>query len=84
MEQRTILIALGVIELATAHAPDKGGQTQAAQKQGNRNQGAEDTHVFTFMRNAFRITATEDPDMASAAISGVTKPAIAKGIANAL
>ena len=84
MEQCAILIALGIVELAAAHAPDKGGKTHATQKQGNRNQGAQDTHVFTFMRNAFRITTTEDPDIARAAISGVTKLAIANGIAIAL
>ena len=35
-------------------------------------------------RNAFRVTRIEEPDMAMAAIRGVTKPAIAIGTARAL
>ena len=35
-------------------------------------------------RNALRVTRSEEPDMATAAISGVTRPAIASGTASAL
>jgi hypothetical protein len=35
-------------------------------------------------RNAFRVTRIEEPDMATAAIRGVTRPAIAIGTAKAL
>jgi len=35
-------------------------------------------------RKAFRVTRSEEPDMAAAAISGVTRPAIAIGTATAL
>jgi hypothetical protein len=36
------------------------------------------------MRRAFRTTRIEDPDIAAAAIRGVTSPAIARGTAIAL
>jgi hypothetical protein len=35
-------------------------------------------------RNALKVTKSDEPDMATAAISGVTKPAIAIGTATAL
>ena len=56
-------------------------KAKAAEKQGGGNKDDQDIH---FKRMAFRVTAIDEPDMAMAAISGVTRPNIARGTANIL
>ena len=46
--------------------------------------GVASARVGSRARRAFSVTSSEEPDMATAAISGVTSPAIAIGTATAL
>ncbi len=83
MEERSVLIAFQVVKLATPQAPDKGPETEQSKEQRNRDQGAEDRHDFLSL-SALSTTRMEEPDIASAAIRGVTNPASARGMAQAL
>ena len=74
-----------IFELARTRRPEKGGETGQAERQGYRDQDDETGHRAA-PRNlrAFATTSKDEPDMASAAISGVTCPAIASGTASRL
>ena len=77
--------AVEIFELARTRRPEKGGQTGQAQYQGDRDQDDETCHRAA-PRNlsALATTSKDEPDMASAAMSGVTCPAIASGTASRL
>lgn len=73
-----------IIELTALERPHEGCQPDKAQKQGSGNEVDQNAHVrppARRARSALSVTMIEDPDMASAAISGVTKPATAIGTA---
>ena len=79
---------LKIVILARAQRPEKQGKAEATQTEGERNQEQQRVHARTRRarrrRNAFTVTAREDAAMNSAAISGVTMPAMASGMAAAL
>lgn len=83
-------VAFGVVILVRAHRVDKGRQSAATQQQRNGDEIGKDAHgkdTFVgrgagyFRRSAFRDTVMEELDIASAAIKGVAKPAMARGTA---
>ena len=80
-ERRTVEI----VELARANRPEKGGQRGKAEAERERDEQGEAVHrAARRRRRALATTSSEDPDIASAAISGVTRPAIASGTARTL
>jgi hypothetical protein len=75
-----------VFELARLERPEEGDQPDQAEAEGRWNEDAEDVHALASQRanrrrRALRVTRIEDDDMATAAISGVTRPATAIGTA---
>lgn len=87
VEQDALGGAFGVLILTVLEGPEKGPDSEKAEQQGNRHQEQKSRHE-SFLppasRRALRVTISDDPDMASAAISGVTNPIIARGAATAL
>jgi len=79
-------IALGIVVLPAAQRPDEGQEAKPAKPQRDRNEKAEDFHLPPLYRSrsAFSVTLIELSDMASAAIRGVAKPAMAMGTATML
>jgi len=77
--------AVEIVELAASERPQEGRKAEAAEREGERNEIDKDVHRAAPPRSralsAFSVTRTDEPDMASAAISGVTKPATASGTA---
>jgi hypothetical protein len=65
-----------VFILARAHGPKKSYEPQKAKAKRDRHEVENDAHHTTsfaaFPRNAFSVTRMEEPDMAAAAINGVT------------
>ena len=92
--------AVEVLVLAGVERPQEHHQPQQAEQQGQRDQVDEHRHAGTVRplgtaverdavprgraRSALAVTVIEEPDMASAAISGVTRPKIARGTAKRL
>ena len=79
--ERAIGGAFEIVELAGAERPHEGAQTNSTQQQCNRHKPGESGHVrgFPARRSAFAVTRIDELDMTIAAISGVTKPAMASG-----
>ena len=82
---------LEIVILTAAHRPEKRAEPEAAEPEREGNENDENGHatgsadVFAARaRNAFTVTSSEEPDIESAAISGVTWPRIASGTATAL
>ena len=85
VRQHTKSSAVDVTVLPALSEPREMQQTCKAESEGHRNQINQHVHALRpFVRNAFSVTSSEDPDIARAAISGVTAPAIAIGTATAL
>lgn len=80
--QNALSIALGIVELPTLKRPKKRHQPKPAQPKRHRNEECDDLHQRSL--SAFSVTEIELADIASAAISGVAKPASAKGTAMVL
>ena len=75
---------LDVAILAAAQGPQEGGQTGQAQPQRHRHEINQHVHGRSLARNALSVTEIDEPDIASAAINGVTAAKIAIGTATAL
>lgn len=75
--------SIQIVVLTAFDAPDKSGQTANSEQKGERDQVNQDVHEVDLLKE-FRITARDDPDMASAAMKGVTNPQMARGIATLL
>ena len=78
--------SLEILELAAPQRPEKGREPETAETKGHRNEPCERDHGFTSFhkllrpsRNAFAVTASDEVDMAIAAMSGVAYPAMASG-----
>lgn len=85
IDQDTQRSAIEIVKLSAAQRPEKGPQSEQAQAQRNGDQDGYARHLAApFNRNAFATTMTDEPDMASAAINGVTIPMIAIGTATRL
>jgi len=84
--ERAIGGAIKIVELAGAERPQKRRKTDAAKQQRHRNQPSERGHdrPLPARRAALRVTRIDEVDMTMAAISGVTKPAMASGTHTAL
>jgi hypothetical protein len=81
--------AFEVLVLAGLQSPQEGAEAEQAEAQRDRNKIDQDFHATCsggarFDRNALRVTRIDDPDMASAATSGLARPRIAIGTATAL
>lgn len=75
--------ALGVVKLARSEGPEEGSKADQPHAQSDRNEEKKSCHDFPPERilNAFRVTMMDEPDIASAAMNGVTSPASAIGTA---
>lgn len=76
--------AIQVFVLARLDGPQECDQSEQAERDGRRNKVHEHVHRALLRVRAFKVTRMDDDDMANAAMSGVTKPAIAKGTKSAL
>ena len=73
--------ALQILELAGTQGPEKGHKPNSAEEQRRRDEPSQRRHDFRTQasRMAFDVTRIEDVAITIAAISGVTKPAMASG-----
>lgn len=77
--------AVKVVILAGTQRPEEKGQSAQPEQQRTRDEDGETVHrAARRRRSALATTIIEDPDMASAAINGVTTPATASGTAMTL
>lgn len=84
VDQNSVCGAVEILVLAGAKAPEECRQTQRPETNRARYQNHHDVHqalLCSCSRKAFRVTISEEPDIASAAISGVSRPAAAAGAA---
>ncbi len=86
VEQDSVGGAVQVVELARPQRPQKGPQPEDSEKEGDGNEKEEivQRSLPRDSRKALTITAIDDVDMATAAISGVTCPETASGIVTTL
>ena len=72
--------------LRAPERPEKRPEREAAQRQRRRDQNDKGVHRLPplISRSAFSVTTSDEPLIAMAEISGVTRPAAAKGIAKTL
>lgn len=77
--------ALKILELPGPQRPEKGDQPARSEQQRNRNQDGEPVHdAAERRRKELQTTTIDEQDIAIAAISGVTSPASASGMARRL
>ena len=79
--------AFEVVVLAGLERPQEGAEAEQAEPERDRHEIDQDFHGDAsprFARSALSVTRIDEPDMASAAISGLAKPSIAIGTAIAL
>lgn len=89
VEQDAFRRALEVVILAAPQRPEKPGEPEKTEDKGGGDEKDEDIHLLPFVlprfsRSEFSVTVIEELDIATAATSGVTKPATASGTATAL
>ena len=79
--ERPIGRALQILELAGAQGPEEGHKPKTAKKQRRRDKPGQGRHGFRTQasRMALAVTRIDDVAITTAAISGVTKPAMARG-----
>lgn len=77
-----------IVILTVPERPQKGRKAEPAKRDRKRHQIEQDFHQIVSLRRrarkALSITSSDEVDIAAAAISGVTKPAMATGTASAL
>lgn len=78
-----------VVELAAAESPEEAGEPEGAEQQRRGDQVDERDHPQPPLRrrctrSAFAVTTSDEADITTAAMSGVTMPAIAIGTATRL
>lgn len=74
--------AVEILELSRAQGPEEGRETDEAQQQRRRDEQQQAAHEAlrsSARRSALQTTTSDELDMATAAISGVTRPATASG-----
>ena len=85
IDQDALGRAVEVIVLTAVHRPQEPGQAEQSHDQRGRYEDRKTGHSAAFRkRREFPTTSNDDSDIASAATSGVAKPAIATGTAKAL
>lgn len=75
--------AVEIVVLPAFERPEKGREPKGAHQESERDEEDQDLHgcLSAFSRNAFSVTISEEEDITTAAISGVTYPATASGTA---
>ena len=74
--------AIQIIKLAGLQRPEKGEKANQAKPQRDGDEQQQTVHFAApRRRKALATTMMDDPEMAAAAISGVTSPMIARGTA---
>jgi len=73
-----------ILVLAAAEGPEESGEADAAEAKGDWDKPSERCHDMSLRflcpsQTAFAVTVIEETDMATAAMSGVTTPIIARG-----
>lgn len=77
--------ALQIIELTRSQSPEEGDEPTRPKQQRHGDQNGQNIHeAADRSRSALATTTMEEHDIATAAISGVTNPARASGIARML
>lgn len=80
--------AFKIIKLPVAQSPHEGCEPNQAKQQSQWQQKHKNIHANRSIgqraRKAFKVTITEEPDIAKAAMRGVASPAIATGTATRL
>jgi len=81
--------AIKILILSVLERPEEREETGQAEAQCQRHKNDKDFHqdlrtATERARSAFTMTRIEEPDIAAAAISGVTMPLIASGTASTL
>src|SRR3954469_11000112 len=81
--------AIEILVLSVLERPEKREETGETEPERERHENDEDFHqdlrtAAERARSAFTMTRIDEPDIAAAAISGVTIPAMASGTASAL
>jgi len=85
LDQDTHGGAVEILELAIANRPEECRETRKAKAEGERDEQQDAVHrTAPLNRSALATTNSDDPDIAAAAINGVTWPRIASGTAIAL
>ena len=84
--KHALRIALRIVVLAVPQRPDESGESEKPEPQRHRDEQGKHQHGRTsyFRRSAFSDTVRDEVDMASAAMSGVARPAMATGTATTL
>src|SRR5205814_1317509 len=78
--------AVEIVILTGLERPQKSEQSNETEAQRQWHEDDEDFHqglrgATLRARSAFKVTSSDEPDMAAAATSGVARPAIARGTA---
>lgn len=88
IHENTFRSAVEILELTRPDRPQKAGKAKQTQKKRGGDEDDEDVHDFSgtvffqsVRRMALNVTNMDDDDMAIAAMSGVTTPANASGMA---
>jgi len=78
--------AVEIVVLTGLQRPKEQQHAKRAQRDRGNGEHHERVHRYTLRvkRSAFSMTMSDDPDIATAAISGVTNPNAARGTAAAL
>ncbi len=90
VDQYTLCSTVEVIVLPGTNGPDERGKPDGTKKKRCRNQNQQNVQGIDSplcrrcSRRAFKVTRSDEEDIATAATRGVTNPAIAKGTAQAL
>lgn len=85
IEQDPHCRSVGIVELAVAQCPLEGDKPEQAHAERYGYEHGETGHFADpTSRSELTTTISDDSDMATAAISGVTSPAIASGTASTL
>ena len=86
VDQDAVGGAVEIVKLPVVHRPEECGETQQPQneRRGNENHKSRYHGAPALSLSAFSVTRSDDDAIATAAISGVTRPTIANGMATAL
>lgn len=85
VEQDAVRGAVEILELAAFERPQESAQADKPEEKGDRDQNDDDVHARILeSRKALPVTRSDELDIATAAISGVTSPIIASGTVTAL
>lgn len=84
VDQDPLCSAPDVLILARPQRPDEGADGDQAENDRKRGEQEDDVHRRLLTRSALSVTTSDEPDIASAATKGFTRPIIAAGAATRL